>query len=385
MDIESGYGRGFRLLLGAAALLIIFQGINQAQSILASVLIAVFFAILGTPPVLWLERKHFPAFVAVILVMLGMFVVLVGLGVFVGAAINNFITELPAYQDRLQIQITEFQAWLAGNGIRGVDKVLLGIDLMEHFGRVVGHVLVPFFPFPMLGAELAHALSSCRFQVGGPRKKAWFLSGNPAGDDELHDLFRIGGEEGDSAPVDDDEVGGKIVRLGQVNGDAVGNAEGIEIFAGDEAQHADPAVRIKGDENRLVEAFLVADKGVDQVLDGGIEHGHQRHSGEHPIHAEHDAVGQQVGAHEPHGKDESDGNQKPDPGHIKGEEPVDLGKNDINHIERGRHRHEKKEALQEILGDLIHGSVLCVVLVATGVRLPGGNIRSAQRQSAGPS
>ena len=142
MKTESGFDRGSRLLIGAAALLIILQGINQAQSILASVLIAVFFAILGTPPVLWLERKRVPKFVAVFLVMLGMFVVLVGLGVFVGAAINNFITELPAYQDRLQIQITEFQAWLAGNGIRGVDKVLLGIANPSALMGLTGNLLV---------------------------------------------------------------------------------------------------------------------------------------------------------------------------------------------------------------------------------------------------
>ena len=181
MDIESGYGRGFRLLLGAAALLIIFQGINQAQSILASVLIAVFFAILGTPPVLWLERKHFPAFVAVILVMLGMFVVFLGLGVFIGAAINNFITELPGYQVRLQEQISVFQTWLAANGIHGLDKVLLGIanpsalmgltaNLFARLWSALSDIVLILFIVAMILLEVSGFPAKLRAVLGDPQQ-----------------------------------------------------------------------------------------------------------------------------------------------------------------------------------------------------------------------
>ncbi|PKL40199.1 MAG: hypothetical protein CVV41_20540 [Candidatus Riflebacteria bacterium HGW-Riflebacteria-1] len=179
MNIEGRVDRGFRLLIGSAALLIILQGINQAQSILASILIAVFFAILGTPPVLWLQRKRVPTFVAVIMVMLGMFVVLVGLGVFVGAAINNFITELPAYQDRLQIQITEFQAWLAGKGIRGVDKVLLGIanpaalmgltgNLLARLWSALSDIILILFIVAMILLEVSGFPGKLRAVLGDP-------------------------------------------------------------------------------------------------------------------------------------------------------------------------------------------------------------------------
>jgi hypothetical protein len=59
--------RGFRFLISAAALVIIIMGINQAQSVLVSFLFAVFLAVLGTPPVLWLERKRVPSLVAVLI------------------------------------------------------------------------------------------------------------------------------------------------------------------------------------------------------------------------------------------------------------------------------------------------------------------------------
>ena len=59
--------QGIRFLVIAAALVIIVWGINQAQSVLVSFLVAVFFASIGTSPVLWLERKRIPSVIAVLL------------------------------------------------------------------------------------------------------------------------------------------------------------------------------------------------------------------------------------------------------------------------------------------------------------------------------
>lgn len=118
--------RGFRILLVAAALVIIIAGIHQAQSVLVSFLIAVFLALLGTPPVLWLERKGIPSLIAVLLVMTGMIAILLIVGAMVGVTINNFYSKLPLYQMRLQEQLSTFQSFLETKGILGMDKVLLG-------------------------------------------------------------------------------------------------------------------------------------------------------------------------------------------------------------------------------------------------------------------
>jgi predicted PurR-regulated permease PerM len=117
--------QGFRSLVIAAALVIIIGGINQAQSVLVSVLVAVFLAMLGTPPVLWLQRKRIPSFVAVLLVVAGMVAILLIVGAIVGASINSFYTELPVYQTRFQEQVSAFQKFLTTKSIRGMDKVLL--------------------------------------------------------------------------------------------------------------------------------------------------------------------------------------------------------------------------------------------------------------------
>jgi predicted PurR-regulated permease PerM len=119
--------RGFRFLVIAAASVIIIAGINQAQSVLVSFLVAVFLALLGTPLMLWLERKRIPSLIAVLLVVAIMVAVLVVVGGIVGASINSFYTNSPSYQARLQDQLAEFQSYLALKGIRGMDKILLGI------------------------------------------------------------------------------------------------------------------------------------------------------------------------------------------------------------------------------------------------------------------
>ena len=125
MTEQNNSQKGIRFLVIAAALVIIIGGINQAQSVLVSFLVAVFFAILGTPPVLWLQRKRIPSVVSVLLVVAGMITILLIVGAIVGASINSFYTELPVYQARLQEQVSAFQSFLATKGIRGTDKVLL--------------------------------------------------------------------------------------------------------------------------------------------------------------------------------------------------------------------------------------------------------------------
>jgi predicted PurR-regulated permease PerM len=113
-------------VLTAAAIVIIIVGINQAQSILVPLLVAVFLAIIGTPPVQWLERKHVPSIAAVFIVVSGMITVLLITGAVVGASINNFYDKLPFYKTSFQEQISRFQTFLTANKIRGIDKILLG-------------------------------------------------------------------------------------------------------------------------------------------------------------------------------------------------------------------------------------------------------------------
>ncbi|HLF20165.1 MAG TPA: AI-2E family transporter [Bacteroidota bacterium] len=126
---------GTRFLVIAAALAIIIFGINQAQSVVSMFLVSGFLALIGTPPVLWLERKHVPSALAVTIVMATIIILLLITGVVVGASLSSLSEALPFYQKHLEEQILALKPMLASKKIIVTDKVLL-----EYFnpGPVLG-------------------------------------------------------------------------------------------------------------------------------------------------------------------------------------------------------------------------------------------------------
>jgi predicted PurR-regulated permease PerM len=125
MTEQNDLHRGTRILFIIGALAIISFIVKQAQATLAWLLFAVFLAIIGTPPLLWLERKRISYMVAVLLVVAGMATVLVVTGLLVGASLNSFYTDLPSYQVLLQKRISSLQVLLAANDITITDSLLV--------------------------------------------------------------------------------------------------------------------------------------------------------------------------------------------------------------------------------------------------------------------
>jgi len=133
--------RGTRILVIVAALAIISGGIYQAQSVLASFLVAVFLAAIGTPSVIWLERKRIPHVAAVLLVVAGMAAILVVIGVLVGTSLNSFYADLPYYQARLQKHASALQTFMATKGIPLEDSFLVDLVKPEAVKRLTGNLL----------------------------------------------------------------------------------------------------------------------------------------------------------------------------------------------------------------------------------------------------
>ncbi len=129
MTEQSDPHRGTRILVIVAALAIITGGIHEAQALLEWFLVAVFLAAIGTPALLWLERKRVPYVMAVLLVVAGMAAILVVLGVLVGTSLSSFYTDFPYYQARLQKHISALQAFLEAKGITNTDSFI--VDLIE--------------------------------------------------------------------------------------------------------------------------------------------------------------------------------------------------------------------------------------------------------------
>jgi predicted PurR-regulated permease PerM len=115
---------GTRFLISAAALVIIVYGIYQAQAVVALLLLSVFLALLGTPPVLWLKRKHVPSFAAVMIIMAGMITLLLIVGGVLGVSLSTFSDALPFYQKRLHEQVLALRVFLAGKSIVITEKAL---------------------------------------------------------------------------------------------------------------------------------------------------------------------------------------------------------------------------------------------------------------------
>jgi len=117
--------RETRFLIIAAAFVIIIYGIYQAQSVVALLLVSVFLALLGTPAVLWLERKRVPSSLAVMIVMIAMIILVLGVVAVVGTSLSTFSDALPFYQKRLHEQVLGLKALLATKHIIVTEKVLL--------------------------------------------------------------------------------------------------------------------------------------------------------------------------------------------------------------------------------------------------------------------
>lgn len=117
--------RGTRYLVIMAALVVILWGIYQAKSFVVWLLVSVFLAIIGTRPLLWLERKRVPSVVGVLIVVTSLIGILLCMGVLVGASINNFSNALPLYQERLHEEISALKGQLSTWGVEIPDKFLL--------------------------------------------------------------------------------------------------------------------------------------------------------------------------------------------------------------------------------------------------------------------
>lgn len=153
MTEKSSSHDGARSIVIVAASVIIIWGISQAQSVMLLSLVSVFLAIIGTPPVLWLQRKRIPSVIAVLLVVAGMITLLLIIGVLVGTSINRFSDTLPFYQARIQEQVSALKGLLASRGIAIPDTVLLkyvnpgavmslSVGMLAGMGAVLSNIVI---------------------------------------------------------------------------------------------------------------------------------------------------------------------------------------------------------------------------------------------------
>ena len=106
MSSPSPGGIGAKTLLVSAAIIVILAGIKAAQSLLAPFFLAVFLALILTPPLRWLKQKGLPDGLAIL--TLSTFVFLLGLGLVLvfSNSLTHFASKLPVYRDKVATAYT---------------------------------------------------------------------------------------------------------------------------------------------------------------------------------------------------------------------------------------------------------------------------------------
>ena len=88
-------------LLSMAAVVVLIYGMQMAKVLLVPFLIAVFLALITVRPMLWLQRRRVPGFLAAFLIVAALLLLLATVGAILGTSIADFTAALPVYQARL--------------------------------------------------------------------------------------------------------------------------------------------------------------------------------------------------------------------------------------------------------------------------------------------
>ena len=99
-------GIGAKFLLVLAAIVVIFAGLKAAQSLLAPFLLAVFLALILTPPLRWLKKKGLTDSIAILVLSTFLFLMGLGLVLVFTNSLAHFASKLPTYRDKIAAAYT---------------------------------------------------------------------------------------------------------------------------------------------------------------------------------------------------------------------------------------------------------------------------------------
>jgi len=105
-------------MLVAAAFVILVAGMKAAQPLLVPFLLALFIAVMATPPLFYLTSKGMPNWLALSIVMVGIILCGILLGWMIGGSLDDFKANLPKYQERLTEQSHGLFLWLQKYGFK---------------------------------------------------------------------------------------------------------------------------------------------------------------------------------------------------------------------------------------------------------------------------
>ncbi len=141
MNALAGFSPIARSLIVMAAVAILALFLQLAASIVAPMLLAVFIAVVASPPLRWMRRFGMPkwaalAFIVFVLLDIGSLFLLLATG-----AIEGFRDNLPGYQERFLLLSDQLGAWLEDMGMEGSREALPDIFDPEKVSALVLMIL----------------------------------------------------------------------------------------------------------------------------------------------------------------------------------------------------------------------------------------------------
>ncbi|MDR2755635.1 MAG: AI-2E family transporter [Planctomycetaceae bacterium] len=121
-----------KFLIAFASMIVIFAGIKAAQSLVAPFLLAMFFAMVLTPPLRWLKQKGLSNWAA--LFVLSLLVLLSGIGLvwILSYSLTHFIDRVPDYREKATAKVIRFDDWI-NNAIQQFDQMEKSVPKIPMF------------------------------------------------------------------------------------------------------------------------------------------------------------------------------------------------------------------------------------------------------------
>jgi len=150
------YSNNTPTTLIVAALVIIFAGLFQAESIVNPVLMGLFLSIVTAQPIIWLQKKKVPIGAAILIVLIVEIIVFFGLANVIGNSFSDFSSNVKIYEENLDQMWQSFISFLNDNGIvfsgesvaTAFDsKKIIGYTTgaLNELGGVMGNAVTIFF------------------------------------------------------------------------------------------------------------------------------------------------------------------------------------------------------------------------------------------------
>ena len=123
-------------VISLAAVIVIIFGLQMAKVLLVPFLLAAFLALITVRPMLWMQQRRVPAFLAALLIVTVIMLILFVAGTILGRSIADFTAALPGYQERLDVIVDGFLTFAVN--LLGVDESVESIGEMIDPGWAMG-------------------------------------------------------------------------------------------------------------------------------------------------------------------------------------------------------------------------------------------------------